>query len=293
MTETQLTVRDRTASTVQSRDGSKISYISMGAGPSVLVIPGALSVASGYIAFASGLAKEFSVHIMERRGRGLSSPQGSKYCIEKEVDDVLALQHETGASFLVGHSFGGLVALEAGRRNTALDKIAVYEPGVSINGSIPISWMREYEVKLAQKRYHDAFVEFSLGTGPDRARNLPKWLMKLMLPLYLTGKERRVMLGLLAENLREHQEIARLDSTCRNYGEVSAEVLLLHGGQTGIGWVRLAIEELSHVLPHCHTRLFPRLNHFGMDKQAPDQVAQIVRDYFLGASQFRRFAPTL
>lgn len=282
MTETQMKIRDRTESTVRSRDGATISYISMGAGPSVLVIPGALSVASGYIAFASGLAKEFSVHIMERRGRGLSSPQGGTYSTQKEVDDVLALQRETGAPFLVGHSFGGLVALEAARGNTALDKIAVYEPGVSINGSIPMSWMHEYEVMLTRKRYNDAFIEFSRGTGPDRARNLPKWLMKLLLPLYLSAKERQIMLGLLAENLREHQEIARLDSGYRNYGEISADVLLLHGGKTGIGWVRLAIEELSRVLHHCHTRLLPRLNHFGIDKQAPDQVAQIVRDYFSG-----------
>ena len=283
MTETQMTARVETGATVRSRDGAMVNYISMGAGPSVLVIPGALSVASGYVAFASGLAKEFSVHIIERRGRGLSSPQGDTYSIEKEVDDVLALQRETGASHLVGHSFGGLVALEAARRNAALRKIAVYEPGVSINGSIPMSWMREYETKLAQQRYEDAFVEFSLGTGPDRARNLPKWLMKLLLPFYLSKRERQIMLGLLAENLREHQEIARLDSSYRNYGEISADTLLLHGGKTGIGWVRLAIDELSRVLPNCHTQLLPRLNHFGIDKQAPDQVAQIVRDRFLAA----------
>ena len=66
---------------------------------------------------------------------------------------MLALQHETGASFLVGHSFGGLVALEAARRNPALHKIAVYEPGVSINGSIPMSWIHGYKSKLSQKRY--------------------------------------------------------------------------------------------------------------------------------------------
>ena len=280
MTETQKKIREGAASTVLSRDGATVSYISMGAGPSVLVIPGALSVASGYVAFACGLAKEFSVHIIERRGRGLSSPQDSAYSVEKEVEDVLALQHETGASFLVGHSFGGLVALETARRNPALHKIAVYEPGVSINGSIPMNWIHGYEAKLAERRFNDAFVEFSLGTGPDRARNLPKWLMKLLLPLYLTRKERHIMLSLLAENLREHQEIARLDSSCRNYREVSASVLLLHGGKTGIGWVRLAIEELSHVLPHSHTQLLPQLNHFGIDKQAPDEVARIVRNYF-------------
>jgi pimeloyl-ACP methyl ester carboxylesterase len=101
--------------TVVSVDGAKINYVSAGSGPPVLVIPGALPMAANYTAFARALAEQFSVHIMERRGRGLSSPQGDDYGMVKECEDVLTLQKETGASFLVGHSFGGLVALEAAR----------------------------------------------------------------------------------------------------------------------------------------------------------------------------------
>src|SRR6266487_525808 len=136
-----------TTSTVLSRDGARISYLSMGSGPAVLVIPGALSTAAGYTAFGWALAEHFTVHIIERRGRGESSPQGDDYSMTKECEDVLALQHKTGASFLVGHSFGGLVALEVARNNKALTKIAVYEPGVSIDGSIPMGWMACYEKK--------------------------------------------------------------------------------------------------------------------------------------------------
>jgi pimeloyl-ACP methyl ester carboxylesterase len=74
----------------------------------------------------------------------------------KECEDVLALQAATGASFLVGHSYGGLVALEVARNNKAFNKIAVYEPGVSIDGSMPTGWMPGYEKKLAEKRNVDA-----------------------------------------------------------------------------------------------------------------------------------------
>jgi pimeloyl-ACP methyl ester carboxylesterase len=226
------------------------------------------------------MAKKFSVHILERRGRGLNGPQGNAYNMDKEVEDVLALQRETGASFLVGHSFGGLITLEAARANAELDKIAVYEPGVSINGSIPMHWMQSYKQKLERKQNYDAFVEYSLGTGPDRARNCPNWLMKLLLPLFLNPSERQRMLSLLGENLREHLEIASLDSSYRHYREVSADVLLLHGGKTGISWVSLAIEQLKTVLPCSQAHLFSRLNHFGLDKQAPEDVARIVSDYF-------------
>ena len=62
-------------------------------------------------AFARALSEHFAVHNIERRGRGESGPQGEDYSIVKECEDVLALQAKTGASLLVGHSYGGLVAL--------------------------------------------------------------------------------------------------------------------------------------------------------------------------------------
>jgi pimeloyl-ACP methyl ester carboxylesterase len=281
MTQSHTNTAIAPTSTVLSKDGARISYLSMGSGPSVLVIPGALSMAAGYAAFARALAEHFTVHIIERRGRGESSPQGTDYSMAKEREDVLALQHKTGASFLVGHSFGGLVALEAARLNQALTKLAVYEPGVSISGSISMDWMPRYEKMLAEKKYLDAFVEYSLGTGPDRARDTPHWLMKLLLPLFLSSQDRKQMLGLLPENLREHQELARLDSQYETYREITADVLLLYGGRTHIAWVDLAMKQLATVLPHSETKGFPTLDHFGIDKKAPREVAKAVSDYFL------------
>jgi pimeloyl-ACP methyl ester carboxylesterase len=270
-----------TTHAVLSQDGAKISYLTMGSGPSVLVIPGALSMAADYAAFASALAEHFTVYIIERRGRGKSSPQGDDYSMIKEREDVFALQQKTGASLLVGHSFGGLVALEVARNNPSLTKLAVYEPGVSIDGSISMDWMPGYEKKLAEKKYLDAFVEFSLGVGPERARNTPPWLMKLLLPLFLSSHERNLMLGLLPENLREHHEVARLDSSYENYREIAADVLLMYGGKSNTAWVDLSMERLAVVLPRSETKEFPKLDHFGIDKKAPREVAKAVSAYFL------------
>ena len=281
MTTSQMSTTTDTTHAVLSQDGAKISYLSMGSGPSVLVLPGALSMAADYAAFASALAEHFTVHIIERRGRGKSSPQGDDYSMIKECEDVFALQQKTGASLLVGHSFGGLVALEFARNNPSVTKLAVYEPGVSIDGSIPMDWMPGYEKKLAEKKYLDAFVEFSLGVGPERARNTPPWLMKLLLPLFLSSHERKLMLGLLPENLREHHEVARLDSSYENYREIAADVLLMYGGKSNTTWVDLSMERLAVVLPRSETKEFPKLDHFGIDKKAPREVAQAVSAYFL------------
>jgi pimeloyl-ACP methyl ester carboxylesterase len=274
------TAKESTRS-ILSPDGTRISYLSVGEGPSVIVIPGALSMATGYAAFAQKLAEHFTVHTIERRGRGLSGPQGDDYSIVKEREDVLALQQETGARLLVGHSYGGLVALEVARNNPVLTKIAVYEPGVSINGSIPMGWMPGYERKLAQKDNAGAFVEFIIGLGPAYTRYIPRWYMKLLLPLIMSPHERKERLSLLQEGLREHQEVARLDNSYENYREISADVLLMYGEKRDARWVDVATERLATVLPHSETKEFPKLDHFGIDKKEPQEVARAVSEFFL------------
>ncbi len=272
---------------VTSNDGTCISYLTIGnSGPVVIVIPGALSVAADYVVFASALAahsaaQHFTVHILERRGRGLSGPQGKHYNITKECEDLLAVQDATDATFIVGHSYGGLVALEAARNNNALTKIAVYEPGVSIDGSIPMGWIPAYKKALAKQQYLDAFVEFVVGLGPERARQTPRWLMKLMLPLLMKPQDRQQKLSLLAENLREHEEVGRLDNSYPNYHEIIASALLLYGGKDELESTQLAMQQLSEVLPHSETKKFPRLDHFGIHEGAPQEVAGVIGDYFI------------
>ena len=248
---------------VLSKDGTKIGYLSRGGGPSVLVLPGVLSMAADYAAFARALAEHFTVHTIERRGRA-----------------------ETGASLLVGHSYGGLVALEVARNNTAFTKIAVYEPGVSIAGSMPTDWTPGYEKKLAEDKHLDALVEFTLADAPPPLSKTPPWLMKLgWRLLFLRFPESRQMLGLLHQNLREWREIARLDSSYEHYREIEALVLLMYGGQSNSKAVNLAMERLAAILPHSETKEFPQLDHFGIERTAPREVAKAVSDYFLDDQQ--------
>ena len=271
-----------TSHIVLSRDRTRIGYLSVGTGPSVLVIPGVLSMAADYAAFARALSEHFAVHTMERRGRGESGPQGDDYSIVKECEDVLALRAETGASLIVGHSYGGLVALEVARNNKAFSKIAVYEPGVSIDGSMPTAWMPGYQKKLSEKRNVDALVEFTLADAPPRIQKTPRWLMKLLLlALVRCSRQYRQMLNLLDQNLREWREIGRLDSSCEHYREIAGGVLLMYGGKSDSAAVTLAMERLAAILPHSETKKFPRLDHFGIERTAPGEVAKAVSDYFL------------
>src|SRR5450755_4067529 len=136
-----MTIITTTSGIVRSPDGTTISYRTVGAGPGLLVLGGAWRTGQDYRRLAHALAPAFTVHVIDRRGRGGSGPQGADYSIERELEDLFAVQAGTGATAVFGHSYGGLVALEAARRSTVFADVVVYEPGVSIAGSIPLGWL--------------------------------------------------------------------------------------------------------------------------------------------------------
>lgn len=191
-----------------------------------------------------------------------------------------ALREQIGARHLVGHSYGGLIVLEAACGDATLRKVAVYEPGVSVDGLIPMRWVPGYEGKLAQGRALDAFVEFCIAVGPRRAQRAPAWAMKLGMLLVMSPARRERMLRLLPANLLEHREVARLDNTWERYRDVSASTLLMVGGRSGLAWVPAAVERLTAVLPTSEVITFPKLDHFGPDRTGPHQVAQAVEAFF-------------
>ena len=266
--------------TLISTDGATIGYRTVGHGPSIIVVPGVLSIAADFDDFASALAETFTVHTIERRGRGRSAPQGTRYSIATECDDLRALREKTGSSYLFGHSYGGLIVLEAARNNPKLKRIAVYEPGVSVDRSMPVDWSSQYEGLLAQGSRLDAFVEFSAAVGPTRAQRTPRWLMKLLMPIMMKRHDLQQKLDLLESNLREHQQIAHLNNTYMNYAQISVPSLLLCGGKSDLSWVSPAIDKLSQEVPIAQVKQFPRLNHFGPQQTGFRDVVQAVRDFF-------------
>jgi pimeloyl-ACP methyl ester carboxylesterase len=264
---------------VASADGTTIAYRTVGRGPAVLVVPGALAVATDFDAFARELAQRLTVHTIERRGRGDSGPQGDDYSIERECEDVAALQAATGATFLFGHSFGGLIALEAARANTAFAKVAVYEPGVSIDGSIDTSWAPACEAQLARGQQLDAFITFARGINPQTTGKAPRWLLRLILPVAIRKLERKQKYRLLPAAIREHAEAARLDNTYPHYRDVTAAVLLMAGKDVTTTGAGRASQSLLPVLPTATLTTFPALDHFGPEKK-PKHVAEALSAFF-------------
>src|ERR1700690_278415 len=268
-----------TAETVTSADGTLVRFHSFGAGNGIIVVGGSLCTARDYLAFADVLAPSFAVHVVNRRGRGGSGPQGADYAIEKECQDLLAIQSKTGARAVFGHSYGGLICLEAARRTTAFDQVAVYEPGVSVNGSISGAWLPRFHDLLRSGDPRGAFACMVKGAGfaPAGFAKLPLWCVRVLLRLAIAKRQWREMEPLLPAQALEHEQVVRLDAAIDRYSSVPSEVLLLGGTASPPAITLRSLERLHAVIPHSTLEMLDGLNHEAPTEQAPRVVAERVR----------------
>src|SRR5437773_2390171 len=130
-----------------SSDGTPIAYERSGTGPALILVDGALcSRAFGPMPkLATLLAKDFTVYMYDRRGRGRSGDT-VPYSKEREVEDLAALIREAGGrAFLVGLSSGAALALEAAARGLPVARVAAYEPPYVAENSaeLPVDHQRE------------------------------------------------------------------------------------------------------------------------------------------------------
>ena len=62
---------------------------------------------------------------------GGESGDSAAYAVEHECEDIAAVIDATGApAYLLGHSFGGIIALETALRTRNLRKLILYEPPI-------------------------------------------------------------------------------------------------------------------------------------------------------------------
>lgn len=268
------------AHTVTSADGTPVEYLSTGHGSGVIVVPGALAVASDLAAFAGLLAARHAVHVVQRRGRGGSGPQGEGYGIARECEDIAAVRARTGARLIFGHSFGGLVALRAACGDpAAYDAVAVYEPGVSVCGSIPVGWIDRARREIAAGAGFDAFLTFVRGVNPEQTGRVPRPLLRMIIRRAIPRAELRRNLALMPQAIREHVEVGRLDGRLADYRTVAAATLIMRGKGRDTGWQAVALARLAETIPRSATAVFPALDHFAPEKR-PGAIAEAALRFF-------------
>jgi len=124
-----------TLESVESRDGTVIRFEVVGHGPPLVLVHGSMADRTRWAPVVGALAQRFTVHLVDRRGRGGSPDGEGAYDIAQEGEDIAAVVNALGRDvYLFGHSYGAVCSLEAALRTNAIGRMALYEPPVSTPG---------------------------------------------------------------------------------------------------------------------------------------------------------------
>ncbi len=270
--------------TITSWDGTPIGYAVLGHGPGLLIIHGGAGLAAYFLPLAQLLADCCTVYVMDRRGHGLSGPQGADYRIEQEYADIATLLEHTGVTRVFGHSYGATVALGAALLHP-VSRLALYEPGLPVAGPLIGA------AKLAAIRSHlergDALAAYlAFLEGSDVAASL-----------HITEQQlRQHFVTMAAANTSEWQAIVRLLPTLLNegkagdhlgpdvsrYAAITADTLLI-GGSASHPSLQAVIQALGVSLPRAQTVIVPGEGH-SAPTTAPELVAPLLRTFFAANS---------
>jgi pimeloyl-ACP methyl ester carboxylesterase len=155
-----------------TRDGGRLELFSLGQGPGVVIVHGAMVTIHQYLGIIYRLhrATGLPVHFYHRRGRGSSSEQPANYSMRTEMSDAASILQATESRLLLGHSFGGAVALHTAREvgPDLLDALLTYDAAANVAGSFPTHYLPEARAALdaGHPALATAIAGKNLGTVP-------------------------------------------------------------------------------------------------------------------------------
>lgn len=245
--------------TAKSKDGTTIAYDSVGSGPPVILVAGALCARLFWSGpqLAELLAPRFQVINYDRRGRG-DSGDNQPYSVQREIEDIEALIDQVGGrAGLYGHSSGASLALEAARSLGAskVVKLAMYEAPYDDAEDAREPWkgyLEQLATTLAADRPGDAVALFmrSLGTPEDQIegmRRAPSWPALEALGPSLTYDHA----GVMGPDRSVPVERA---------SQVAVPTLIMVGG-AGAPFMHATAHRLAEVMPKAELRVIEGQTH--------------------------------
>jgi pimeloyl-ACP methyl ester carboxylesterase len=200
------------------------------------------------------LEERFTVVAMDRRGRGCSG-DANDYAIEREYEDVVAVIEWAGDEVsVIGHSYGGICALEAALLTDRIDKLVLYEAPMGFLASPPHVVQRLHELLEAGRR--DELLAFFMqevaGLPPEQVellRSLPAWEARLAAAGTIPREERA-----------SRDYVFDAD----RFAGVDVPTLFLEGGDSPDPF-KAAGEAVRAALPDCRVVVMPGQRHAAMD----------------------------
>ncbi len=273
----------------ESADGTSITHRVIGEqGPPIILVHGGLQAAQNFQRLAEYLSARFTVYVPDRRGRRPEVPVGEGYGLAREGQDLDALMRAVGARHLFGLSSGATIALYTALQYPGVEKLALYEPPLTIDGADPASWVPKFERALVAGNRASAAVEILKGTGGrEYVTRLPRFVLVPLLRMGIEIDAKVVSGNDIA--MKDLIPTMRLDSIVQResirmvnprISELRSDVLLL-GGEKSADALRLGLESLAKRLPSAKRVELEGVGHIAADNRgAPDKVARLLDEFF-------------
>jgi pimeloyl-ACP methyl ester carboxylesterase len=255
---------------VKSRDGARIAVECSGKGPTLLIVHGGTGDRSRWKPLLPLFASQFAVCAMDRRGHG-ESEAGSNYSLTKEYEDVAAVVNSrSGPVTVLGHSIGGVCALEAAFLTKKISKLVLYEPPLQDLDHTAIANRMEKMIQAGDRE--QALVTFLreiVMVSPDGIAAM---------------KSQAVWPNRVASidiQIREIRAMSKYRFDAKRAKTLKTPTLLLAGSKTASPQLKQAINSLMDTLPKRTLVVFEGEEHNAMDR-IPEQFAETVMNFLRG-----------
>lgn len=276
---------------VRSKDGTRIAVECTGKGPSLLIVHGGTGDRSRWKPLLPLFASHFTVCAMDRRGHG-ESEAGSNYSLRKEFEDVAAVVNvlslsglgqqagalayaratapQPGPVFVLGHSIGGVCAIEAAFLTNKISKLVLYEPP-----------LQDLDHTAVADR-----METMIHAG-DRGQALVTFLREIVMlsPDEIAAMKRQASwpgrVSGIDIQIREIRAVSKYRFDAKRMRALAVPTLLLTGSKTASPQLKQATNSLMDTLPRRTLVVLEGQEHNAMDR-IPQQFAETITNFLRG-----------
>ena len=262
--------------TLTSKDGTTIAYETLGSGPPLVLVDGAMCRREfgPSPALAPLLAPHFTVYYYDRRGRGASADM-RPYAVEREIEDLAAVVDAAGGSaFLYGSSSGAMLAVRAAVAGVRVPRMVLHEPPLAQEDvpKLPDRYRARIDELLAAGDRGGAVALFMKVVGVPAfgifmMRLLPNVWPKLKASAHTLPYDFAVLGDRPGEALP--RELRALLASVR------VPTLMVLGGKSP-AWMRTAVESVANAIPGAKLQVVAGQNH----AIAARAIAPVLKEFF-------------
>ena len=257
---------------VPSKDGTLIAVECAGTGPTLILVHGGIGDRTRWTPMFPLLSSHFTVCAMDRRGHGLSG-DSPIYSLQREAEDVASVvDSRRGTVFVLGHSYGGVSALESMFLTNRVSKLILYEPPVQepVEHDLAVAGRMQRMINEgAREQAAVTFLTEVVHVSPTEVAAMkarPAWPQ---------------LVSTIDGQLRQMYALAAYRFDAARTVSVHQPTLLLLGENTTSPYLKQSINSLQTSLPNATRVVLHGQQHNAMDT-GRDALAAAIITFLLG-----------